>query len=101
MKRWLACLAVALLGWVALSGCGGEQIRSGDTVTPVLASQAHWVAGASNDFKVRLRATSSSGDARLVDFGGVPANVNPRATVTFYQGDAAQTPVEVTLDHRC
>jgi hypothetical protein len=100
----MKCLRYCVLvGLCSAFGCGGAAPPvAGDVVTPVLSSRAAWVAGKSNPFQVRLRATSGDGsNERLLDFDGIPTNANPSATVTFYQGDSALPPLAVALDHRC
>jgi hypothetical protein len=100
MKRVLCGIALGLASLVVGTGCGG--IREGDTITPVLDGPTTWKAGQPNALKVRLRSSSSDGGrVRDLGFGGIAANANPKATITFYEGDTAQTPVTVILDHRC
>jgi len=99
MKRALPWLMMGLLACLALTGCRPEPLHDGDTVTPVLQSRV-WTAGQANNLLVRLQADDGSGP-RLLDFDSVPGNVNPEATVTFYQGDRPGRPLSVTLSHRC
>jgi hypothetical protein len=100
MKRILCGIALGLAGLLVATGCGG--IRDGDTITPVLEGPATWTAGQPNELKVRLRASSSDGGrVRDLGFGGIPDDANPKATITFYEGDTAQAPLTVMLDHRC
>jgi hypothetical protein len=100
MKRVLCGMALGLATLVVATGCGG--IREGETITPVLEGPAIWTAGQTNPLKVRLRASSSEGGhVRDLGFGDIPGDANPKATITFYEGDTAQTPLTVMLDHRC
>jgi hypothetical protein len=100
MKRIWCGIVVGLASLLVVIGCGG--VQEGDTITPVLEGPATWQAGQPNALKVRLRSSSSDGArARDLGFGGIPADANPKATITFYEGDTAQTPVTVMLDHRC
>ena len=97
----LAGCAAALV----LSGCRAPSAsppRPGDTVTPALTDSVSWTVGQPGQLSVRLVAQAKDGSApRPLGLGAVPEDVNPVATVTFFKGEQAQSPVAVTLDHRC
>lgn len=93
-----------LFGLALAAGCAAAAggLRDGDTVTPALAHAPIWIAGRPNLLQVRLQAVARDGaDVRQLDFTGIPGGDNPTATVTFYRGDTALSPLAVTLDHRC
>jgi len=101
MKRSLAWLMMGFSATLTLAGCRPEPLHDGDTVTPVLETRV-WLAGEHNNLHVRLQAADANGrDARLLDFESVPANANPKATVTFYHGERPGRSLSVTLSHRC
>jgi hypothetical protein len=98
----LATTGLALL--TGLTGCNwrGGPPREGEHVTPHLSDQIQWTAGSPGQIAVRLVATGKDGsEPRRLGFGGLPPDVHPVATVTFYRGEQALPPVEVALDHRC
>jgi hypothetical protein len=106
MRRKVMQLGAAGSVALALAGCGlhmGSPPREGDTVTPKIAVLTlQWVAGQQAQIPVRLYAKNRDGSsARMLDFSGIPGNANPQATVTFYQGEQAQSSVQVSLNHRC
>src|SRR5689334_5484709 len=103
MKQLFIILALALvLGLLVSTLEPWDRLRDGDTISPVLASPTVWYAGGPNDLKVRLRAVNKDGSGpRALDFNSVPYSVNPRATITFYKGEAPEPPLTVTLHHRC
>jgi hypothetical protein len=106
MKRSIVVYVLAGLAAVAVfSACrgrGGAVPRSGDTVTPQLDEAVDWTAGQPGQLSVRLAARGKDDSApRLLGFAAVSAGVNPVAVVTFYKGSQAESPVTVTLDHRC
>jgi hypothetical protein len=98
MRRVFFLLGLA--GTLALAGCGGGGPKAGETVTPVLDGPSSWTAGEEEELAVRLRADGPEGKRNL-GFGGIPSSSNPRATVTFFDGETALAPVEVSLSHRC
>ena len=101
MKRALLWLGVGLLACGTLAGCKPDPLLEGDTVTPVMETR-FWEAGRYNNFQVRLQAASSEGfNSRMLDFDSVPANANPRAAITFYNGERVIKTQNVTLSHRC
>jgi hypothetical protein len=105
MHRWvIVLLAIALVVAVGVSTYRQQQRnqpRPGDTVTPVLASGSHWLAGQPATLAVRLQARAGEEEPRLLNFiAGVSAN--PTATVTFFSGEQPYGPSrEVPLSHRC
>jgi hypothetical protein len=105
MRRTLLTLATAgvalLTGLTACNWRGGPP-REGEHVTPHLDDGLSWTAGRPGQIAVRLVAHGKDGSGpRPLGFGGLPADAHPVARVTFYKGEQAQPPVEVTLDHRC
>jgi hypothetical protein len=97
--------AAGLLALLALSGCARpvDPPQLGETVTPQLSQAIQWKAGKPANLGVRLQARSADGAApRLLDFNGIPPNVNPIAAVTFYDAAGKElSPVAVELSHRC
>jgi hypothetical protein len=102
MKRLVVGLTLALMGAVVVAGCGGNDLRDGDTITPIVAGRPIWIAGQPGELQVCLLASGQDGSRRRsLDFSGIPSDANPKATITFYTGEVAQAPIHVTLDHRC
>src|SRR5262249_49401009 len=107
MRRTILRLGAAgLLPLTGLTGCGVRTMRTpqpGGPITPRLNEEVRWTAGQPGQLAVRLVARGKDGsNTRDLGFSGLPGDVNPVATVTFFKGDEAQSPpVSVTLDHRC
>jgi hypothetical protein len=102
MKYLFRGVAVGLAGLVLMVGCGPADVNDAATVTPVLVGRPSWTAGQPNLLRVRLEAAGQDGTSLgPLGFQGIPAGANPKATITFYQGDVAQPPLTVALDHRC
>ena len=102
MKHWLIFLP--LLGLLILNiGCGQGGPREGDTVKVVLTNKGiTWTPGNNNFLRVHLVATNKDGSpSRMLGFRGIPESTNPKMLITFYDGDKAQSPLEVVLSHRC
>ncbi len=103
MRRQLCFIPVAL-AWLLAAGCGGQasSVHPGDTVQPVLSGFPLWTAGKTENFKVRLQATSKGASTpRDLGFAGFPADANPQATIIFFVGPSPQEPVQASLSQRC
>ncbi len=103
--RVMQLTAAGLLALLGLSGCArpADPPRAGETVTPQLSEAIQWKAGKPASLGVRLRARSADSAApRLLDFNGIPTNVNPVADVIFFDASGKElAPAHVELSHRC
>jgi hypothetical protein len=85
-----------------LAACDSGGPRAGETITPQLTDPLSWTAGQSGQVTMRLVALDREGRVqRRLDFHGIPDNVNPVATVTFYGSDYVLPERQIVLDHRC
>ena len=104
MRRQMVKLGVVgVLALVWLPACGGSRgPQPGDTITPQMDPVVQWPAGKPVSIPVRLLA-QAAGEAkpRTLSFNGIPSEINPKAAVTFYDGDQVLSTVEVALSHRC
>jgi hypothetical protein len=90
-----------IMSAAAAGGCSDTGApRPGEVVTPQLVLPETWKAGRTADIAVRLQAQNAS-STRSLGFNGIPENSHPLATVTFYRGEVADTPLELALSHRC
>ncbi len=104
MRRTLWSLgAIGLVALAFLSACNTiAPPRPGETVQPRLSGDLRWTAGRPGQLGVRLLAQGQDGPApRTLGFAGLAEDANPVATVTFFEGERALTPVTVRLSHRC
>jgi hypothetical protein len=106
MRSWTYRLTtVGLLGLFALSGCArpADPPQAGETVKPQLSEALKWKSGKPAKIGVRLQAQSADSAApRLLDFNGIPNNVNPVADITFLDAAGKElSPAHVELSHRC
>jgi hypothetical protein len=106
MRIWAFPLTTAgLLALLGLSGCAkpADPPQAGETVKPQLSEALKWKAGKPAKIGVRLQAQSADSSApRLLDFNGIPNNVNPVADITFFDAAGKElSPAHVELSHRC
>jgi len=99
--RWLSFGSLAAVALVVGCGQPTSPPAAGDTIVPSLSKEPKWTAGKPADLEVRLEARNADNATRRLDFKGLPEDVNPVATVTFYEGDKTLNTVKVTLSHRC
>ncbi|MGF1581497.1 MAG: hypothetical protein ACFCD0_19395 [Gemmataceae bacterium] len=78
---------------------GGPQ--PGETVQPVIGTPS-WRAGSTHEIAIRLEAVNGdSGNARLLQFTGIPSSANPVASVAFYNEETLLSEKSYDLSHRC